>query len=147
MRVNVLLTRTKFVGKIFSPHFLITYESVALLRECLAAVPWRWSVSRWRNCYGVITGVTFACTFHMWCTSIVRFYIVEYSLLLSWSRFCVQKLQRLLTYKFLLRYHELWCWALIITVVVVVVVVVVVIVVVIVVVVVAVVVTIIIIIK
>jgi hypothetical protein len=35
-------------------------------------------------------------------------YILESSRLLSWSHFCVLKLQHLLTYMFVFRCHRLW---------------------------------------
>ena len=63
---------------------------------------WFWDGS---NC--LITGITFVFTFHMHAISVVRSYITESSQLLSWSHFCLQNLQHLLTYMFIFHYHGL----------------------------------------
>ena len=55
-----------------------------------------------------VTGITFAFTFHMHWISIIRsLYFKIFSL--SWSYFCLKKLQHLLTCMFLSYYHELCC--------------------------------------
>ena len=55
----------------------------------------------------IITGITFVFTFHMLCISIVRSFILESSLFLFKSHFCLLRLQRLLTYMFPFHYYGL----------------------------------------
>ena len=46
----------------------------------------------------IITGIIFTSTFHMRWIPLMRFYILKASQLLSWSHFCLQELQHLLTH-------------------------------------------------
>ena len=79
---------------------LILCFPVMLLRYCLSdseMVP-----------VAPITGITFAFTFHMRWISITRSLYFKIFSDFSWSLFCLQELQHLLTYMFLV-YHGLWC--------------------------------------
>jgi hypothetical protein len=55
----------------------------------------------------IITGIIFVFTFHMCCIYIGRSLYLESSRLLSYSHFCLPKLQQLLIYMFLLHYPGL----------------------------------------
>jgi hypothetical protein len=57
----------------------------------------------------VIAGVTSTFTFHMRWNSVMSFYILKSSQLLSWSHFCLQELQHLLTSMFVFYCNGLWC--------------------------------------
>jgi len=81
---------------------LISCFPVILLRYCLRdleMVPFA----------HLITGIIFVFTFHVWWISVMRFYTLKYSQLLSRSHFCLQELQHQLTFMFPFYCYGLLC--------------------------------------